>query len=145
MVSTYQICSYDNATVGQIISAAITLSNVSLAEIISTANQLVITIIDIPIPSLVVGTTVVADTAEQLYLNISVECNINGFFYYSVQQLSSSADAPAKFSYSLFVTALVASSIILQSQSDYLTYLYSGPRNIFIGNLSVSSIFSSTI
>ena len=41
---TYKICSYDNATTGQVINAALTLSDASSTETITNVNQLMLTV-----------------------------------------------------------------------------------------------------
>ena len=136
---SFQICSYDNGTIGQLVPVSLTLSNSSSTEVYINLNQLAITIVDYPTPSIKVNTTVVPDSIAQQYLNYTVTSNMNGYFLYYVQELSSLA-TPTVLTLVQVSTALTTGQTSIQSQSDYLTYLYNSPRNLVVGNLSVNAL-----
>lgn len=136
---SYQLCAYDNATLNQVINVPITLSGNSSTEVTTNTNQLSILIGDYPTPSITVSSTLTPDPTAQQYVNISVTSNIGGYFLYYIQELTTSGTVTNK-TLSEITTALTTGRTIIQSQSDYLTYLYNSPRNMIAGNLSVSQL-----
>lgn len=136
---SYQLCAYDNATLNQVINVPITLSGNSSTEVTTNTNQLSILIGDYPTPSITVSSTLTLDPTAQQYVNISVTSNIGGYFLYYIQELATSGTVTNK-TLSEITTALTTGRTIIQSQSDYLTYLYNSPRNMIAGNLSVSQL-----
>lgn len=75
---------------------------------------------------------------------MSVTSKINGYFVYTVQELSSTNATVTGQSYSALSSYLSTGKTTIHSQDDYVSYIHNTPRNMFVGNLSVSAISTST-
>lgn len=94
---TYKICSYDNATTGHVINAALTLSDASSTETITNVNQLMLTVGAFPGLNIVISNSSIAgDATSQQFISCPVSSNISGSFLYTVQELVSSSSTATK-------------------------------------------------
>lgn len=136
----YQLCSYDNGTVGLLYNATLTLSGASSPEVATSVNYITIKLGDIqPLNLTIDSNNPIFDTTNQSWVKIPVSSNISGSFLYSVQELDSQ-NLVDTLTLAHMVNYLTNKQTTLQNQSDYLSYLYNSPRNMILGNLSVGPL-----
>lgn len=142
----YQVCAYDNATTSQSFNPSVFLSGASSPVVSPNFNLVNFTVGAFPNATITVDNAIlVYDTTNNTYFNLSVTSNVNGYFLYYIQELATSGTAPINLTLSNVTSSLATGKTTVQSQADYLSYLYSTPRNMYIGNISVNATNTSTI
>jgi hypothetical protein len=139
---SFILCSYDNVTVGQTINAAITLSGQSSPEVRSNVNVVAVTIGSVPNATISLSTTLAPDTTNESYYNVTAIPSINGNFYYFVQETT---NVTSNVSLVNIKANITANKSVIFNQSDYTKYLYSNPRDYYLGVLTMVAGQTSNI
>ena len=132
----FVICASDNATVG--ISSDLVITFFGTATPIMQSNVAVIqvTVSVVPLPLFAMDNLTEKFSIGLDYWNMTGIPNVNGKLYYFVEETDANfssislAELQGNISQNVFT---------VQSQSDYLIYLYDAPRDLFLGAIQVNA------
>lgn len=134
--NSFVICARDSATLGSNYDLVISFFGIAAPALQSNVAAIQVTVSAVPFPFFAMDNLTGKFSLGLDYWNMTGIPNVNGKLYYFVEETDANfssislAELQGNISQSVFT---------VRSQSDYLTYLYDAPRDLFLGAIQVNA------
>ena len=134
--NSFVICARDSVTLGSSYDLLISFFGIAAPALQGNVDAIKVTVSTVPLPLFSMDNLTGKFSLGLDYWNMTGVPNVNGKLYYFVEETDANSSS---ISLAELQGNISQNVFTVQSQSDYLIYLYDAPRDLFLGAIQVNA------